>query len=170
MSLYRLFSAATIMSSRHHGPAIVEPCVATAGLLHRSLPRVVLDDRCSPTATVKGSPLLILPAPSLTSFRARPHHRSLFFLRLVFGQPTTIPSFPFAVPHRASSPSIFTNDVEGMLRSRQEKNSSRAAIHDSVLEEVQVTSLDAGGDVSLHHRRNLSALSFSCTHSLPASS
>jgi hypothetical protein len=52
----------------------------------------------------------------------------------------------------------------------QEKNSRRTAIHDSILGGVRVAPLDAGRDVSLHRRRNMSALNFSCAHSLPAPS
>jgi hypothetical protein len=49
-------------------------------------------------------------------------------------------------------------------------NSSHAATHALVLRSVRVTSLDAGRDVSLHHRWNLSAISCSCALPSPAPS
>jgi hypothetical protein len=50
------------------------------------------------------------------------------------------------------------------------KDSSQASTHDSVSGRVRVFSLDVDRDVSLYHRRNMSAISYACAHSSPASS
>jgi hypothetical protein len=50
------------------------------------------------------------------------------------------------------------------------KDSSHADTHDPVLVRVRVVLLDAGRDVSLSRRWNLSAITCSCAHSSPAPS
>jgi hypothetical protein len=159
------FSAATITSPRPHGLPIVAPRVATTGYPGGCgwpmQPRC--DHRKKPSVGIASTKLPILLSSTWPS--------PFVLIRLVFGQPATSPPLPFApfLTEQAVPPSSL------VARRRSsgvgpKKNSSHAATHDSVHGGIRVASLDIGRDVSLHCRRNLSALSFPCTHSPPAPS
>jgi hypothetical protein len=87
------------------------------------------------------------------------------------GHPATSPSLPSVsfLTEPAAPPSSSTMSRRSSEVGRK-KDSSRADTHDSVLGRVRVASLDAGRDVSLYRRRNMSAISCSCAHSTPVSS
>jgi hypothetical protein len=130
-----------------------------------------LDDHCSPAATIKGKPFV-----KYRRYRASHPSELDITIALVlppasFWPPTTSPSLlpvPFlteqVVPPSSSTTSRRSSEVG------QKKNSSHTATNDSVLGSVLVASLDTGRDVSLYHKRNLSANSGSCAHSSPAPS
>jgi hypothetical protein len=83
-------------------------------------------------------------------------------------QPISIVCF---APCRASYPSVFVNNLQKKLGRRSGEELNLCVVkHGSILGVVGVALLDISRNVPLHHRQNLSSLSFSCAHSSPTSS
>jgi hypothetical protein len=87
-----------------------------------------------------------------------------------FGQRTTSPSLPsvFSSPSNLSL-RLRRQPPEQARKKIRRRNQAGTADHGLPLGVDRIASLDSCRDVPLHHRQNLSALSFSCAHSSPAS-
>jgi hypothetical protein len=121
------------------------------------------DHKKKPSVGIASTKPPILPSSTSPSL--------LFSLRLVLGQPVTSPSLLSSpIPAKQVVPPSSSTTSRRSSEVGREKNSSHTATHDSVLGGVRAASLNAGRDVSLHHKWNLSAFSFSCTHSSPTPS
>jgi hypothetical protein len=92
VALPSLFPAATITSSRPHGPTIIEPRVATAGSLRQSLPQSVGMTVVFLLRYKKGNPSAVCYCQVSPIFELDIAAALVFPLRLVFGQPATSPS------------------------------------------------------------------------------
>jgi hypothetical protein len=150
-------SAIVLTPPRPHGLTIVELCAATTRFI--SWFRWLLQPFCP-------EPPILASYPSELDITI-----ALVPLQLVSSHPATNPSLPavlFLAEQVVSSSSSTTS--RGSSEVGRRRDSSHAGTHDSVLGRVRVAPLDAGVDVSLYRRRNLSAISYSCAHSSPASS
>jgi hypothetical protein len=149
------FSATVFTSLRPHELTIVELRVVDTRYPTGST------DRYSPAAIIKGNPFSQnRQCESSISIRARHHHCSCPLKHM----------FHLLHSPRASCSPVFVPDVKKKLRIDRKKKSIQAATHDSVSGRARVVSLDIVRDVSLYHRRIMSAISCACAHSSPASS
>jgi hypothetical protein len=118
-------------------------------------------DRYSPAAIIKANPFTQnLHCESSISIRARHHHYSCPLKHLFH---------PLQSPRASCSP-VFVSDVKKKLGVDRKQKSIQAATHDSVFGRARVVSLDIVRDVPLYRRRIMSANSYACAHSSPASS
>jgi hypothetical protein len=130
-----------------------------------------LNDRCSPAAAIKRSPLPRI-ADSKASYPSEPDTTTVFVLPPAsLGHPATSSSLP-AVPPLAEQVVPLSSSTTSRRSSEvdRKQGSSQVDTHDSVFGRVRVISLDDDRDVSLYRRRNLSVISCPCAHSSPSSS